>query len=139
MPDPTLTEWLEERRERCLRTAKEARNRAVRDEWLADASYFARCIEAVRQLSAAHGDPESANTPLRMHIALKILRAWNSGTAGYDARVVVDINAWIDGGMRGPVPWPESPFFAEWAAGAGLAKVGEYVGFRFDVELSKKV
>jgi len=84
--------------------------------------------------------PFDANAPLRMHIALKILRAWNhSGTAGYDALVVADINAWIDGGMQGPVPWPDSPFFAKWAAENGYAKIGgKYVGFKFDVALGEK-
>lgn len=83
--------------------------------------------------------PESLveNTPLRMYIALKMLRAWNSGTAGYSADVVVIINAWIDGGMKGPIPWPDNPFFAEWAGKNGLSKVGDYVGFRFTMELTR--
>lgn len=71
------------------------------------------------------------NTPLRMYIALMVLRAWNSGTAGYDGTVVVTINKWIDDGMNGPIPWPDSPFFAEWAKGKGLSNVQGHIGFVF--------
>lgn len=87
---------------------------------------------------ACKPDPRDAadtNTPLRMHIALKILRAWNHGTAGFDARVVGEINAWIDAGMKGPVPWPDSPFFAQWAREQGYSRVGDAVGFRIFMRL----
>lgn len=71
------------------------------------------------------------NGPLRMFIALRILRAWNHGTEGFHALVVTTVNDWIDGGMKGPVPWPDSPFFAEWARGLGYSNVDGFVGFRF--------
>jgi hypothetical protein len=64
-----------------------------------------------------------------MFIALKLLRAWNNGAAGYSADVVLTVNRWIDGGMKGPIPWPDSPFFAEWAAAAGFSNVKGHVGF----------
>lgn len=131
--DLTLIEWLEERRQNCLRIAK-TKTGDDRQGWLEDASYFARSRAAVDQLIAAHGDGH-ANVPVRAYIALKILRAWNSGTAGFNAGVVIIINAWFDAGMKGPVPWPESPFFAQWAADNGFSKVGQYVGFKFDAEL----
>ncbi len=129
----TLAEWLEERHANTLRLAKQKRGED-RKGWLEDASYFARAREAVRLLIEAGGD-DHANVPLRMYIALKILMAWHSGTAGYDAVVVISIREWFDGGMKGPVPWPDSPFFAEWAEVNGFQKIGEYVGFRFDVAL----
>ena len=131
----TLVEWLEERRQNALRIAKTKKG-DDRQGWLEDSSYFARSAEAVRQLVDASAD-DHANVPLRLHIALKIMRAWNSGTAGFDALVVTDINAWIDRGMKGPIPWPDSPFFAEWANKNGYAKVGEYVGFRFDMQMTE--
>ena len=70
------------------------------------------------------------NGPLRMFIALRILRAWNNGTAGFSGIVVKTIHDWIDGKMEGPVPWSNDPFFAEWAEQVGFSKVGEAVGFR---------
>lgn len=79
--------------------------------------------------------PET-NTPIRMYIALQVLRAWNNGTAGFSARVVVVLNEWIDGGMKGPVPWPDDPFFAEWAAKRGFSKIGDSIGFTFTADLT---
>lgn len=82
----------------------------------------------------------SGNKSLRMAIALQILRAWNHGTEGYHAGVVQAIHSWIDDGMDGPVPWPESPFFAEWAESKGYAKIdGKWVGFKFTVRLEEEV
>lgn len=76
------------------------------------------------------------NTPFRMHIALELLRAWNNGTAGWDGQVVYIIHRWIDGGMQGPIPWPDgNPFFDEWATGNGFSKVGDSIGFRGTVQL----
>lgn len=75
------------------------------------------------------------NTPIRMWIALSILRAWNSGTEGFDGIVVKRVNDWIDAGMQGPIPWPESPFFAEWAEQHGLSNVRGNIGFKFEATL----
>jgi hypothetical protein len=69
------------------------------------------------------------NVPLRMFIAIKILRAWNSGIAGYCGDAVATVNQWIDGGMQGPIPFPQSPFFAEWATKNGLSNIDGFVGF----------
>jgi len=77
------------------------------------------------------------NSPLRMFIALRILRAWNNGTEGSSGIVAKTINDWIDGKMVGPVPWPNDPFFAEWAERAGFSKVGNSVGFQFKASLSR--
>jgi hypothetical protein len=80
--------------------------------------------------------PPDVNTPLRMYIALRMLRAWNNGNEGYSADVVMTVHDWIDGGMEGPIPWPSSPFFAEWATHSGYAKVNDrYVGFAFTVDV----
>lgn len=71
------------------------------------------------------------NTPIRMYIALRILRAWNHGTDGFDGIAVKTIHDWIDGKMEGPIPWPESPLFREWAQDNGFSNVDGNVGFRF--------
>ena len=76
------------------------------------------------------------NGPLRLYVALRILRAWNRGTAGYNANVVIAINRWIDDGMKGPVPWIDDPFFTQWAESNGLSRIGDAVGFRLTVDLS---
>lgn len=81
-------------------------------------------------------DKADTNTPIRMYIALKILRAWNNGTAGFHGFVVKIIHDWIDSGMKGPIPWPNDPFFAEWAQENGLSQVGESIGYRFQMELT---
>ena len=86
---------------------------------------------------AACGD-NHANVPLRMYIALKILRAWNSGTAGFSILIVATVHKWFDDGMTGPIPWPTSPFVAEWADQNGFSKVGQYVGFRCTVKLVRE-
>lgn len=82
--------------------------------------------------------PKDINTPLRMWIALKILRAWNHGTEGYDGEVVQVVNTWIDNGIEGPMLFPKSPFFREWAKANGLSEVqGGYIGFRLSMERGK--
>lgn len=81
----------------------------------------------------------NTNGPLRMFIALRILRAWNNGTAGFDGIAVKTVNDWIDGKMEGPIPWPESPFFREWAERNGFSKAGAYVGFLFEAVLSREL
>jgi hypothetical protein len=131
--DLSLIAWLKERLDNCRRIAAEKRG-ADRQGWLEDAGYFLRAIEAIQRLVEASAD-EHVNSPLRMYIALKLLRAWNSGTAGFDSAVVQTVNAWIDNGEKGPIPWPDSPFFAEWARANNLSRVGDYVGFRFTAKV----
>jgi hypothetical protein len=129
----SLLVWLEERRQNALRIAMTKRGED-RQGWLEDASYLSQSVEAVRQLIKASGD-EHINVPIRSYIALKILRAWNHGTAGFETEVIRVINGWFDSGMKGPIPWPDSPFFSEWAQQVGLSKVGQYVGYKFDAAL----
>lgn len=119
-----LIDWLADRRANCLHIAK-TKHGDERNGWLEDGTYFLMAQKAVEHLEEAYGD-QHANVPLRTYIALKILRAWHpGGSAGcVDARVVIAIDRWFDGGRKGPVPWPESPFFAEWAERQGLQNVG---------------
>jgi len=92
----------------------------------ADSMAAAQDLEAIKR--------GEKNQPLRMFIALQMLRAWNHGTAGYSADVVHTVHTWIDGGMTGPIPWPDNPFFAEWAVANGYSNISGFVGFRFTVE-----
>lgn len=85
-----------------------------------------------------HMRESKQNIGLRMHIALRMLRAWNSGTAGFDAHVVSTVHKWIDDGMKGPIPWPKSPFFEEWAAVLGYSNIEGHVGFRFTAKLARQ-
>lgn len=74
------------------------------------------------------------NTPLRMRFALPMLRSW-SGFPDYDPFVVRAVHRWIDGGMKGPVPFPKSTFFKEWAKRQGWANVDGFVGYRFEAAI----
>jgi hypothetical protein len=134
--DLSVVDWIDERYQNAKRIAATKRG-DERQGWLEDASYFLRAREALKQLTLASGD-EHQNVPIRMHIALRILRAWNNGTAGFSASIVDTVNVWLDGGMKGPIPWIESPFFGEWAEQNGYAKIGRYVGFQFQVQLAEK-
>ena len=79
---------------------------------------------------------QDTNGPIRMFIALRLMRAWNNGTEGFDGLLVKTINDWIDGGMQGPIPWVENPFFADWAQMNGYSRVGDHIGFRMTAILS---
>lgn len=115
----SLVDWIDER----YQNAKS----------LEDASYLLRCREALKYMALASSD-EHPNVPLRMHIALRILQSFNHGEAGFNAVIVGTVNDWIEGGMHGPVPWPNSPFFDEWAERNGYARIGRYVGFKFQAQ-----
>lgn len=125
-----LIDWLEERRANCERIAR-TKTGDERIGWLEDEAYFKLAVTTLRYWNG------ETNSPIRMHIALKVLRAWNSGTAGFSGDVVYTVNKWIDDGMKGPVPWPDSPFFAEWAEKNGLSNVDGYIGYRMTVQLTE--
>lgn len=131
----SLVDWIDERYQNA-KTIAATKTGEERQGWLEDASYLLRCREALKYLALASGD-DHPNVPLRMHIALRILQSFNYGEAGFSAVILGTVNDWIKSGMNGPVPWPESPFFAEWAEKNGYAKIGLYVGFKFQVQLEK--
>ena len=83
--------------------------------------------------------PPDRNGPLRMYIALRLLRAWGPGTAGFSVALVDAVHGWIDLGMEGPIPWPDDPFFAAWADERGFHKVGSAIGFRFQGVISPEL
>ena len=63
---------------------------------------------------------------LRAHVAqmravLSMLRAF--GLARDGEAVGAAISAWVEGGMDGPLRWPDCPGFDDWAAAHGLACV----------------
>lgn len=132
----SVVDWIDERYENAKRIAQ-TKTGDERQGWLEDASYLLRAREALKQLAMASGD-EHANVPLRMHIALRILHAFNYGTAGFSAVVTGTINDWLQAGMNGPVPWPDSPFFADWAEQNGYSKIGKYVGFKFQAQINEE-
>lgn len=65
---------------------------------------------------------------LHLQVALCILRAWGGAGEPRAAGVLGVVHGWIDGGMEGPVPWPEDPAFRAWAARQGLGEVGGHIG-----------
>lgn len=67
---------------------------------------------------------------INMYIALRVLHAWHSGTAGYCAESVLIVNDWIARGMEGPIPFPKSPYFAEWAEQNGFADIDGGIALR---------
>jgi hypothetical protein len=69
-------------------------------------------------------------TIIRMRFALLMLRKFAMGE-DYDSLVLLTVKDWIDSGMNGPIPWPDSPFFARWAAEQGWSNVNGFVGFKY--------
>lgn len=76
---------------------------------------------------------KQGTTIIRMRFALLMLREWNGKS--FSAIVAKTVHDWIDGGMNGPVPWPDDPFFAEWATERGWSNVDGSVGFRATVKV----
>ena len=103
---------------------------------IADLEYYLLVAAKMREKQAVitpkwpNGDP---NTPIRMYIALKMLRKWE--LASFDGGVVVILKDWIDSGMKGPIPFPQSPFFEEWATENGLSNIEGFVGFLIKMEM----
>lgn len=77
------------------------------------------------------------NTPLRMHLALKMLREWGMGE-NFHGGVVATIRKWIDDGKPGPIPWPGGAIFEEWATKEGLANVDGFVGLRVTMQIVRE-
>ena len=136
--DLSLVDWINERYHNAKAIA-ETKQGEERAGWLEDASYLLRAREALKQVAVAGQECQYPNIPLRMLIALRILRAWNSGTAGFNGSVVSVIHKWIDDGQIGqigPIPWIESPSFAEWAEQNGYSKTNEgFIGITLRMEI----
>lgn len=66
---------------------------------------------------------------MRLRIALQIIREFGMDI-GFHEGVMFTVREWIDAGMEGPVPWPESVFFDTWAKSQGMSKVDGAVGYR---------
>lgn len=73
---------------------------------------------------------------IRLRIALKILKEWGGLGEGFHAGVMETIKPWLDGDMKGPVPWPDSAFFDTWAAKEGLSNCDGFVGYRLTATLT---
>jgi hypothetical protein len=74
---------------------------------------------------------------IRLRIALKIIREFGGFGHGYHAGVMHSMTQWMDAGMEGPVPWPESVFFDTWAASQGLTNIDGHVGYRLTMKLEQ--
>ena len=87
--------------------------------------------ELRRKVDAVNGE----NAAIRLYVALKMLRAWSLDS--FNLGVVSVVRDWMDGGMKGPIPFPSSPFFADWASKNGLSNIDGSVGFLLKGELVK--
>ncbi len=83
-------------------------------------------------MSAEHNWQEIATAQghclLRLQVVVLVLRAWSGSGGLRSAAVTQALEGWIDGGMTGPVPWPDEPAFAHWAARHGLGQVRGSIG-----------
>lgn len=69
----------------------------------------------------------------QLRFALSMLRRFNMA-GNFDSSVVMTVREWIDAGMNGPVPWPDSPFFADWAYKQGWENIKGFVGLRRELK-----
>ena len=74
------------------------------------------------------GDPSARIG--RLCLVIQIVRAWCIGEQRHSEAVTRNVRAWIDGGLRGPLPWPDDPAFDAWAVKQGLLNNQGHVGFR---------
>lgn len=72
---------------------------------------------------------------MRLRIALQIIREFGGFGQGFHGGVMATMAEWMDDGMDGPLPWPESVFFDTWAKSQGMSNVDECVGYRLTVKL----
>ena len=72
---------------------------------------------------------------IRLRTALKIIREFGGFGNGFHATVCDVMTKWMDAGMDGPIPWPDSPFFAAWADDHGISNVDGYIGYRLTATL----
>ena len=72
---------------------------------------------------------------MRLRIALKIIREFGGFGNSFHGGVMHTMTKWMDAGMDGPVPWPESVFFDTWATAQGMSNVDGFVGYRLTVNL----
>jgi hypothetical protein len=78
---------------------------------------------------------QQGNKIMRLRTALLILREFGGLGHGYHGGVMAVISRWLDGGMDGPILWPDSPFFASWATDQGMSNVDGAVGYRLKFKL----
>lgn len=75
---------------------------------------------------------------MRLQIALKIIREFGGFGQGFHAGVMLTMAKWMDAGMDGPIPWPESVFFDTWAAAQGMSNVDGFVGYRLTARMVRR-
>ena len=115
-----------------IREMIEARHRTPSDlPQSADTLEDARTLALHYQAVAA----EAGSRIMRLRIAMKIIREFGGFGNGFHAGVMMTMTRWMDAGMDGPVPWPESVFFDTWATAQGMSNVDGFVGYRLTVNL----
>lgn len=72
---------------------------------------------------------------MRLRIALQIIREFGGFGNGFHGGVMATMTKWMDDGMDGPVPWPESVFFDTWATTKGMSNVDGFVGYRLTMRI----
>lgn len=74
---------------------------------------------------------------MRANIALAMVREWGIASPSWNATVAKTLADWIDTpSPRGSVPWPDSPFFEEWAERRGYSNFDGHVGFRLTMTVT---
>ena len=81
---------------------------------------------------------EQGTKLIRQDIALRMVSAFCDIGHGYNSTVAGVLEAWIDGGMDGGVPYPECPFFKQWADQQGLSNCDGFVGYILTMDITPK-
>jgi hypothetical protein len=88
---------------------------------MSDLPQSADTLEDARTLALHYQSiaAEQGSKIIRLRIALQIIREFGGFGNGFHGGVTATMTKWMDNGMDGPVPWPESVFFDTWAASKG--------------------
>lgn len=81
---------------------------------------------------------EQGSKIMRLRVALQIIREFGGFGDGFHAGVCAVMTKWMDDGMDGPVPWPESVFFDTWAANKGMSNIDGFVAYRLTMRMVPK-
>lgn len=80
---------------------------------------------------------KNAGTCMRMSIALKLARQFGLSSRAFNGEVSVMLADWFDEGMPAGVPWPSSPFAADWLRQQGYSNCDGKIGIRATMTLAE--